>query len=215
MPLWWFAFCLYIYILLQLLTAFDENAAESISISEFQIFPLLSIFIFSEVSSIMVGPDLSGKPKYQFGNMSLGLVLNCWYFNNNHGFTDNEEWHWTLDSILNSCNAFLFFFTHCDCGLGWVHISGRHKFWSRTLAQERRNKKSFDIYILSNSLLFQNYFYRPEFFPLVMGKIMKIIKTQVSNLLEKFHFNAKINGSFIYTIFGKLIGMNKDIIFQF
>ena len=44
---------------------------------------------------------------------------------------------------------------------------------------------------------------------------MKIIKTQVSNLLEKFHFNAKINGSFIYTIFGKLIGMNKDIIFQF
>ena len=41
-----FAFCLYIYILLQLLTAFDENAAESISISEFQMFPLLSIFIF-------------------------------------------------------------------------------------------------------------------------------------------------------------------------
>ena len=127
--------------------------------------------------SFFLRTDLSGKPKYQFGNMSLGLVLNCWYFNNNHGFTDNEEWHWTLDSILNSCNAFLFFFTHCDCGLGWVHISGRHKFWSRTLAQERRNKKSFDIYILSNSLLFQNYFYRPEFFPLVMGKIMKIIKT--------------------------------------
>ena len=80
MPLWWFAFCLYIYILLQLLTAFDENAAESISISEFQIFPLISIFIFSEVSSIMVGPDLSGKPKYQFGNMSFELCVELLIF---------------------------------------------------------------------------------------------------------------------------------------
>ena len=71
--------------------------------------------------SFFLRTDLSGKPKYQFGNMSLGLVLNCWYFNNNHGFTDNEEWHWTLESILNYCNVFLFL-------LDTVWTSGGRKY---------------------------------------------------------------------------------------